>query len=63
LSRRQRPATAGKNARVAEAVAAGNAKRVLADSMVTFSQAARVLGIHRRSLQRKLAKDAVVENQ
>lgn len=37
-------------------------QRVLADCDGNLSQAARVLGIHRRSLQRKLAKDPVAEN-
>ncbi len=36
-------------------------QRVLADCDGNLSQAARVLGIHRRSLQRKLAKDPVAE--
>ena len=36
-------------------------QRVLADCDGNLSQAARVLGIHRRSLQRKLAKDPVRE--
>ena len=36
-------------------------QRVLADCDGNLSQAARVLGIHRRSLQRKLAKDPVPE--
>lgn len=37
-------------------------QRVVADCGGNLSQAARVLGIHRRSLQRKLAKDPVREN-
>ena len=37
-------------------------QRVLADCGGNVSQAARLLGIHRRSLQRKLAKDPVREN-
>ena len=37
-------------------------QRVLADCEGNLSQAARVLGIHRRSLQRKLAKDPIAEN-
>src|SRR5262249_22506529 len=36
-------------------------QRVIADCDGNLSQAARVLGIHRRSLQRKLAKDPVRE--
>ncbi len=36
-------------------------QRVLADCDGNLSQAARVLGIHRRSLQRKLSKDPVRE--
>jgi two-component system response regulator RegA len=36
-------------------------QRVLADCGGNLSQAARVLGIHRRSLQRKLGKDPVKE--
>jgi two-component system response regulator RegA len=36
-------------------------QRVLADCDGNVSQAARVLGIHRRSLQRKLSKDPVPE--
>ena len=36
-------------------------QRVLADCDGNLSQAARVLGIHRRSLQRKLAKNPVPE--
>ncbi len=36
-------------------------QRVIADCSGNLSQAARVLGIHRRSLQRKLAKDPVRE--
>ena len=36
-------------------------QRVLADCEGNLSQAARVLGLHRRSLQRKLAKDPVRE--
>jgi two-component system response regulator RegA len=36
-------------------------QRVLADCNGNLSQAARVLGIHRRSLQRKLAKDPIAE--
>ena len=38
-------------------------QRVLADCDGNLSQAARVLGIHRRSLQRKLSKDPVPENE
>jgi two-component system response regulator RegA len=38
-------------------------QRVIADCHGNLSQAARVLGIHRRSLQRKLAKDPVRENR
>jgi ActR/RegA family two-component response regulator len=38
-------------------------QRVLADCGGNLSQAARLLGIHRRSLQRKLWKDPVPENQ
>ena len=38
-------------------------QRVLADCDGNVSQAARQLGIHRRSLQRKLSKDPVRENQ
>jgi two-component system response regulator RegA len=37
-------------------------QRVLADCDGNVSQAARVLGIHRRSLQRKLSKDPVPES-
>ena len=37
-------------------------QRVIADCCGNLSHAARVLGIHRRSLQRKLAKDPVREN-
>ena len=37
-------------------------QRVLADCDGNVTQAARLLGIHRRSLQRKLAKDPVREN-
>jgi len=37
-------------------------QRVLADCDGNVSQAARLLGIHRRSLQRKLSKDPVREN-
>lgn len=37
-------------------------QRVLADCDGNLSHAARVLGIHRRSLQRKLAKDPVAES-
>jgi two-component system response regulator RegA len=37
-------------------------QRVLADCDGNVSQAARVLGIHRRSLQRKLSKDPVPEH-
>ena len=36
-------------------------QRVLADCGGNLSQAARLLGIHRRSLQRKLSKDPVPE--
>jgi two-component system, response regulator RegA len=36
-------------------------QRVLADCGGNLSQAARLLGIHRRSLRRKLAKDPVLE--
>jgi two-component system response regulator RegA len=36
-------------------------QRVLADCDGNLSHAARVLGLHRRSLQRKLAKDPVAE--
>ena len=38
-------------------------QRVIADCNGNLSQAARVLGIHRRSLQRKLSKDPVRENR
>jgi two-component system response regulator RegA len=38
-------------------------QRVLADCDGNLSQAARVLGIHRRSLQRKLAKSPIAEQQ
>ncbi|MGC4083341.1 MAG: response regulator [Vicinamibacterales bacterium] len=38
-------------------------QRVLADCDGNVSQAARLLGIHRRSLQRKLMKNPVPENQ
>jgi two-component system response regulator RegA len=38
-------------------------QRVLADCAGNVSQAARVLGIHRRSLQRKLSKYPVRENE
>ena len=38
-------------------------QRVLADCDGNVSQAARLLGIHRRSLQRKLSKDPVRENR
>jgi two-component system response regulator RegA len=38
-------------------------QRVLTDCGGNLSQAARLLGIHRRSLQRKLWKDPVPENQ
>jgi two-component system response regulator RegA len=38
-------------------------QRVLADCDGNISQAARLLGIHRRSLQRKLLKNPVPENQ
>jgi two-component system response regulator RegA len=38
-------------------------QRVLADCGGNLSQAARLLGIHRRSLQRKLWKDPVAEHQ
>jgi two-component system response regulator RegA len=38
-------------------------QRVLADCDGNVSQAARVLGIHRRSLQRKLSKYPVAENE
>jgi two-component system, response regulator RegA len=38
-------------------------QRVLADCGGNLSQAARLLGIHRRSLQRKLWKEPVRENQ
>ena len=37
-------------------------QRVIGDCGGNLSQAARLLGIHRRSLQRKLAKDPVKEN-
>ena len=37
-------------------------QRVVADCGGNLSQAARVLGIHRRSLQQKLAKDPAREN-
>jgi two-component system response regulator RegA len=37
-------------------------QRVLADCDGNVSQAARVLGLHRRSLQRKLSKDPGPEN-
>jgi two-component system, response regulator RegA len=36
-------------------------QRVLADCDGNLSQAARLLGIHRRSLQRKLSKDPARE--
>ena len=38
-------------------------QRVMADSDGNVSQAARILGLHRRSLQRKLAKYPVRENE
>jgi len=38
-------------------------QRVLADCHGNLSQAARLLGIHRRSLQRKLSKDPVPESR
>jgi two-component system response regulator RegA len=38
-------------------------QRVLADCEGNVSQAARALGIHRRSLQRKLSKDPVPEHE
>lgn len=38
-------------------------QRVMTDCNGNLSQAARVLGIHRRSLQRKLSKDPVRENR
>ena len=38
-------------------------QRVLADCQGNVSQAARLLGIHRRSLQRKLSKDPGSENR
>jgi two-component system response regulator RegA len=37
-------------------------QRVMADCGGNLSQAARALGIHRRSLQRKLSKDPVPES-
>ena len=37
-------------------------QRVMADCGANLSQAARALGIHRRSLQRKLSKDPVPES-
>ena len=37
-------------------------QRVMADCNGNLSQAARALGIHRRSLQRKLSKDPVPES-
>jgi two-component system response regulator RegA len=38
-------------------------QRVLADCNGNLSQAARLLGIHRRSLQRKLSKDPLPESR